>query len=73
MTPFLGHDGVRAQVSADMDFSVIEQSLESFNPDMPAIRSEQTSEDQSRGPGSDGGVPGARSNQPPISGANAGA
>jgi len=73
LTPILGHDGVRAQVSADMDFSVIEQTQESYNPDMPAIRSEQTSEDQSRGPGIDGGVPGALTNQPPITGANAGA
>src|SRR3569833_2321911 len=73
LTPILGHDGVRAQVSADMDFSVIEQTQESYNPDMPAIRSEQTSEDLSRWPGIDGGVPGALTNRPPRAGAGAGA
>ena len=71
LTPILGQEGVRAQVSADMDFSVVEQTQESFNPDLPAIRSEQTFEDQSNGAGNPAGVPGALTNQPPISGAPA--
>lgn len=71
LTPILGQEGVRAQVSADMDFSVVEQTQESFNPDLPAIRSEQTFEDQSNGGGNPAGVPGALTNQPPISGAPA--
>ncbi len=73
LTPILGVEGVRAQVSAEVDFSVIEQTQESFNPDLPAIRSEQTSEDLSRGPGNTGGVPGALTNQPPVTGAQAAA
>lgn len=73
LTPILGAEGVRAQVSAEVDFSVIEQTQESFNPDLPAIRSEQTSEDLSRGTGNTGGVPGALTNQPPVTGAQAAA
>lgn len=73
LTPILGTEGVRAQVSAEVDFSVIEQTQESFNPDLPAIRSEQTSEDLSRGAGNVGGVPGALTNQPPATGAQAAA
>lgn len=71
LTPILGTEGVRAQVSAEVDFSVIEQTQESFNPDLPAIRSEQTSEDLSRGAGDLGGVPGALTNQPSVTGAQA--
>jgi len=70
LIPVLGRDGVRAQVSADMDFSVVEQTQESYNPDLPAIRSEQTFEDQSNGANA-AGVPGALTNQPPVTGAPA--
>src|SRR3569832_725579 len=70
LTPILGHDGVRAQVSADMDISVVEQTQESYNPDLPAIRSEQTFEDQSNGANA-AGVPGALASQPPVPGAPA--
>ncbi|MDH5377746.1 MAG: flagellar basal-body MS-ring/collar protein FliF, partial [Gammaproteobacteria bacterium] len=64
LMPIIGFDGVRAQVDADIDFSVTESTQESFNPDLPAIRSEQTQEEESRG-GDTGGVPGALTNQPP--------
>lgn len=73
LIPVLGRDGVRAQVSADMDFSVVEQTQESYNPDLPAIRSEQTFEDQSNGANTAAGIPGALTNQPPASGAAANA
>lgn len=71
LIPVAGRDGVRAQVSADMDFSVVEQTQESYNPDLPAIRSEQTFEDQSSGANTAAGIPGALTNQPPVTGAAA--
>jgi flagellar M-ring protein FliF len=69
LTPLVGMDRVRATVTVDMDFTVAEETRETFNPDKPAIRSEQTSNEQHTG--SDGiamGIPGALSNQPPAGG-----
>lgn len=65
LSPVLGEHGVRAQVSADIDFTQTEQTQESFNPDLPAVRSEQTFEDRSNGGAAVSGVPGALTNQPP--------
>ena len=67
LAPILGADRVRAQVSADVDFTVTEQTSERFNPDLPALRSEQVNE-QSSPLSSVQGVPGALSNQPPAAG-----
>ncbi len=64
LMPFVGTDGVRAQVSADLDFTSTEQTRESFNPDLPAVRSERLMEEERVG-SSSGGVPGALSNEPP--------
>ncbi|MCC7410874.1 MAG: flagellar M-ring protein FliF [Gammaproteobacteria bacterium] len=64
LAPIVGADGVKAQVTAELDFTAVEQTSERFNPDLPAVRSEQTLEEQRAG-GSPGGVPGALSNQPP--------
>lgn len=64
LAPILGRDGVRAQVSADVDFAVIEQTQESYNPDLPAMRSQEITEEQMLA-GALQGVPGALSNQPP--------
>ncbi len=67
LSPIVGAEGVRAQVSADIDFTVTEQTQESFNPDLPAIRSEQTLEERRTGSHSAlSGVPGSLSNQPPA-------
>lgn len=66
LSPILGPTGVRAQVSADIDFTQSEQTQENFNPDLPAVRSEQTFEDKSSGASAASGVPGALSNQPPA-------
>ena len=65
LAPVLGDEGFRAEVSADIDFTQVEQTDELFNPDLPAIRSEQTVE-EARGVGGVGGIPGALSNQPPA-------
>jgi flagellar M-ring protein FliF len=67
LVPIVGADSVRAQVTADMDFTVTEQTQERFNPDQPALRSEQLNEEASR-LGAVQGVPGALSNQPPAAG-----
>ena len=67
LTPLVGINGMRTQISADVDFSVTEKTQELFNPDLPALRSEQTREEQnSLSPVQ--GVPGALSNQPPPAG-----
>jgi flagellar M-ring protein FliF len=70
----VGAERVRASVSADLDFTVVEQTRESFDPNVQVVRSEQTSEDSHRGDGVQG-VPGALSNQPPgvAAGTTAGA
>jgi len=67
VTPLVGADGVRAQVVADLDFTVIEETAELYNPDNTAVRSEQLAEDIRRDLGPEG-VPGALTNQPPVAG-----
>jgi flagellar M-ring protein FliF len=65
LTPVVGSGKFRAEVSADIDFTEVEQTDEVFNPDLPAVRSEQTLDEQKVGAGLDGGIPGALTNQPP--------
>lgn len=60
----VGENGYRVQLSADVDFSQKEQTSEFFNPDLPAVRSEQTLKEVV-GEGGPAGIPGALSNQPP--------
>ncbi len=66
LEPIVGPGRVRATVNADLDFTVTERTRESYNPDLPALRSEQVSEDVSnaRNSAEGGGIPGALSNQP---------
>jgi len=69
LQPLLGNGKYRAQVSADVDFTAVEQADETYNPDLPAMRSEQTMEEaKAAGTNAAGGVPGALSNQPPAAG-----
>ncbi len=65
--PLLGYENVRAEVTADVDFTVTEQTQERYNPDQGALRSEQVNEQSSRLSATQG-VPGALSNQPPAAG-----
>lgn len=66
LMPMTGSGRVSAQVVANMDFSEVEEATESYKPDSAVVRSEQTSENTTRTPGSTAqGVPGATSNQPP--------
>lgn len=64
INPIVGYGNVRAEVTAEIDFTQTESTQEMFNPDVAAVRSEQSSEDQSQG-ATTGGIPGALTNQPP--------
>ncbi|OLS63510.1 flagellar basal-body MS-ring/collar protein FliF [Pseudomonas putida] len=65
LQPVLGNDRYKAEVSADVDFSAVESTAEQFNPDQPALRSEQSVNEQRSSSSGPQGVPGALSNQPP--------
>ncbi|MCC7081952.1 MAG: flagellar M-ring protein FliF [Burkholderiales bacterium] len=70
VTPIVGRGNVRAQVSAEIDFSRVERVDEKYDPngqpENAAVRSSNVSESVQAGPGAaGGGVPGAASNQPP--------
>lgn len=69
LEPILGQGNVKAQVTANLDFSQTEQTSESFkpntNPQDSAIRSQQTVENASTQSNPPSGIPGALSNQPP--------
>jgi flagellar M-ring protein FliF len=64
LTPIVGPEDYTVQVNVDMDFTRREQTLQTFNPDLPAVRSERTIDD-TRSAGAMAGVPGALTNQPP--------
>jgi flagellar M-ring protein FliF len=70
LQPIVGASNVRAQVAADIDFSVVERTDEKYSPNQDprnaAIRSQQSSESSQYGATPPGGVPGALSNQPPV-------
>ncbi|WP_061241414.1 flagellar basal-body MS-ring/collar protein FliF [Ectopseudomonas composti] len=65
LQPVLGTGRYKAEVSADVDFSAVESTSEMFNPDQPALRSEQQVNEQRQSSLPPQGVPGALSNQPP--------
>ncbi|WP_122596441.1 flagellar basal-body MS-ring/collar protein FliF [Pseudomonas viridiflava] len=65
LQPILGSDRYKAEVSAVVDFSAVESTAESFNPDQPALRSEQSVNKQRSSSSGSQGVPGVLSNQPP--------
>lgn len=65
LDPVIGSGRFRAEVSADVDFTSVEQTDELYSPDLPALRSEQTMSESRQGSAAMGGVPGALSNQPP--------
>lgn len=65
--PVMGANRVRAEVSADIDFSRIEMSRESYNPDQ-VVRSEQVNIEPRIAADQAAGVPGSLANQPPQAG-----
>ena len=73
LEPVVGRNNVKAQVTAEVDFSQTEQTSESHRPnqtpDASAIRSQQVVESSNTSGATGGapsGVPGATSNQPPA-------
>jgi flagellar M-ring protein FliF len=70
LEPIVGRTNVRAQVTADVDFSNVEQMDESYKPnqgaDKAAIRSQSSTDNSQTGTAGPQGVPGALSNQPPV-------
>ncbi|MDD4978554.1 MAG: flagellar basal-body MS-ring/collar protein FliF [Gallionella sp.] len=69
VSPIVGQANVRAQVTADIDFSQTEQTAETYKPNQDkadgTVRSLQTV-DTTNSSTTAGGVPGALSNQPPV-------
>lgn len=65
LMPILGPENFTAQVDVSMDFTSVEKTAKSFNPQQPSLRSEMTVENNTVG-GINGGIPGALSNQPPM-------
>jgi len=65
LEPLVGPGRVRATVTADLDFTVSEETRENYDPQKSVVRSEQTSSDSHKGGDGPEGIPGALSNQPP--------
>jgi flagellar M-ring protein FliF len=71
LEPLVGPQNVKAQVTAELDFSQSESTTESHKPNLTpansAVRSQQTVESTNGAAGGPAaGVPGATSNQPPA-------
>ncbi|MCB2017679.1 MAG: flagellar M-ring protein FliF [Hydrogenophaga sp.] len=70
--PLVGEGNVKAQVSADIDFSLAETTSEQHRPNQGGepgtVRSQQTIEDGTPSQAQPAGVPGATTNQPPATG-----
>jgi len=65
LIPVVGLGNYTAQVDLNMDFSAVEETQKRYNPDLPAVRSETTFEENNIG-GLAVGIPGALTNQPPA-------
>ena len=65
LSPVLGLGNYTAEVDIRLDFTRKEQTVKTYNPDLPAVRSEMVMEDNTSGLGALG-IPGALTNQPPA-------
>jgi len=65
LTPMVGAGNLKAEINVDMSFTKSEITEESVDPTGNALRSEQTSLDESANPEARG-IPGALSNAPPL-------
>ncbi len=70
ITPIVGAKNVRAEASAEIDFSSLEQAAETYKPNQKpedvVVRSMQSNESVTSNGSAATGVPGALSNQPPA-------
>jgi flagellar M-ring protein FliF len=70
LEPIVGKGNVKAQVTAELDFSQTESTTESHKPNQTTesgtVRSQQTVESTNAGSTAPSGVPGATTNQPPA-------
>ena len=71
LEPVVGRDNLRAQVTADVDFSQTESTSEEFKPNQgedasATVRSMQSSTQSGGNAAGASGIPGASSNQPPL-------
>lgn len=64
LSPIVGAQNFKTEVAADVDFTEVEQAEEVYNPDLPAVRSEQIVEEQQVGNAGAQGIAGALTNQP---------
>jgi flagellar M-ring protein FliF len=63
LEPLVGKGKVHANASIELDFNTTEQMEETYNPNPPAVLSQQKSEERSGGPASaNAGIPGTASN-----------
>ncbi|MFH7565541.1 flagellar basal-body MS-ring/collar protein FliF [Oceanimonas smirnovii] len=65
LSPVLGLGNYTAEVDLNLDFRRRQQTVKTYNPEMPAVRSEMVMEDNTSGTGPIG-IPGALTNQPPM-------
>ena len=65
LTPIVGAGNLKAEINVDMNFTQREITEESVDPKGNALRSEQSSLDESANPEARG-IPGALSNAPPL-------
>ncbi|MEJ2480069.1 MAG: flagellar basal-body MS-ring/collar protein FliF [Acidihalobacter sp.] len=72
LAPIVGSNGVRAQVTTSLDYSLINTTSEKYDPNSKVVRSEQSSDNRQWGKAANGAVPGALTNQPPPAGVPAG-
>ncbi len=70
ITPIVGANNVRAEATADVDFTHSEQAAEIYKPNQGpnagSVRSQQSSETSNGANAKASGVPGALTNQPPT-------
>ncbi len=70
LEPVVGKGAAYAQVTTEVDFTDTEQTQEIYDPEKSALRSSQSTEEQNSAQ-SNGGIPGALSNEPAVAAPNA--
>ncbi len=64
LEPVVGREKVKAKASVVVDFTRVEQTRESYDPDGQVVRSEQKHLEEGPGGAGGGGIPGVKSNLP---------